>query len=324
MVPPAFLALMTTPSIAPSLAEDTWPVSAAGACAHAAWENTKGSAVAVAAVMIDQPMRIVASDGSVSPELGVCLDRRRCDRSRLFQGAREPGSAGAPHSKRDRPWPIPRRSRPQSSGSTLTIEPWWLLPTQNVTGVRRVVDEHAADVGLARQQVFGERAGLGIEPGDAVVEHRAGPDVAVLVDRHVVGRRPGGRHLPFLEGLLLGVEHRDLVAAIEAEPDAVLVVHHAAARRRRLGRQFEQRRLAGLGVDPADVLLGEVGEVDVVMLVRNDVVDVVRLFRAGRALERHDRLDLAGLEVEAVQGGEAVVLRPDLAVGARRTPAAPC
>src|SRR5260370_905728 len=81
----------------------------------------------------------------------------------------------------------------------------------------------------AGRQILGEGVGLGIEPRDAVVEHRAGPHVAVLVDRHVIGRCPGGRHLPFLEALLLGVEHRDLVAAIEAEPDAVLVVHHAAA-----------------------------------------------------------------------------------------------
>src|SRR5580704_195875 len=104
MVPPAFLALTTTPSIAPSLAEDTWPVSAAGACAHAAWENNRGSAVAAAAVMIDQPVRIVASDGIVFAGIGRrrCLHRRRCNRY-PFTIAREPSFAGAPHhSRRDR------------------------------------------------------------------------------------------------------------------------------------------------------------------------------------------------------------------------------
>src|ERR1700720_3120989 len=57
MVPPAFLALTTTPSMAPSLAEDTCPASA---CAWANWGSAKVAAAA-AAVMIDQRMRIVAS-----------------------------------------------------------------------------------------------------------------------------------------------------------------------------------------------------------------------------------------------------------------------
>src|SRR5580704_11416984 len=56
MVPPAFLALTTTPS----LAEDTCPPSATGACACANWGRAK-VATAAAAVMIDQRMRIVAS-----------------------------------------------------------------------------------------------------------------------------------------------------------------------------------------------------------------------------------------------------------------------
>src|ERR1700733_9187919 len=62
-----------------------------------------------------------------------------------------------------------------------------------------VVDEHAPYVGRARQQIFDELAGLGTEPQDAVPHHRAGPGLAVLVERHVVGRRPGGRGEPFLE-----------------------------------------------------------------------------------------------------------------------------
>src|SRR5271154_3330197 len=50
-----------------------------------------------------------------------------------------------------------------------------------------VVDEHAPNVGRGRQQIFDELAGLGIEPQDAVAHHRAGPGLAVLVERDVVG-----------------------------------------------------------------------------------------------------------------------------------------
>src|ERR1700742_439153 len=76
IVPPAFLALTTTPSIVPSFAEETWPVSAAGACADAPWDIIKGSAVAAAAVKIDQPVRIVASVDRVRWNLFVGIGRR--------------------------------------------------------------------------------------------------------------------------------------------------------------------------------------------------------------------------------------------------------
>src|SRR5579871_5997488 len=62
-----------------------------------------------------------------------------------------------------------------------------------------IVDEDAADVGLARQQILDKLAGLRIEPRHPVVEHRSGPYLAVLIDPHVVGRRPRGWHLPFPE-----------------------------------------------------------------------------------------------------------------------------
>ena len=107
-----------------------------------------------------------------------------------------------------------------------------------------------------------------------------------------------------------------LVAAIFAEPEPVLRIHLAAARRRARRRHGEQLDLAGLGVDAADMLLAEVGEVDVVLGVRDHVVDVVRL-ALGRVLERLPGLDLAGGEVEPMDAGKAVVLRPDLAVDVR-------
>src|SRR5262245_28376481 len=46
---------------------------------------------------------------------------------------------------------------------------------------RRIVDEHGAHVGFARQQVLDRLAGLGIEPDGAVGMHAAGPYLAVLV-----------------------------------------------------------------------------------------------------------------------------------------------
>ena len=60
----------------------------------------------------------------------------------------------------------------------------------------------------------------------------------------------------------------------------------------------------------------EVGEPDVVLRVRDHVVDVVRL-ALGRALERLPSLDLSRGDIEPVHAGEAVVLRPHLAVHVR-------
>src|SRR5580692_6837056 len=41
-----------------------------------------------------------------------------------------------------------------------------------------IVDEDAADIGRARQLIFGDGVGLRIKAGDAVGQHRAGPDLA--------------------------------------------------------------------------------------------------------------------------------------------------
>src|ERR1700685_4761091 len=61
-----------------------------------------------------------------------------------------------------------------------------------------VIDVDAADIGRARQLIFGDAVGLRIETRDPVGQHRAGPDLAVLGFDHVVWRVPRRRQLPFL------------------------------------------------------------------------------------------------------------------------------
>src|SRR6266581_7451105 len=70
---------------------------------------------------------------------------------------------------------------------------------------RVVVDEYAAHVGLVRQRVLGDLAGLQVEPQDAVGIHAGGPQMPVLGRCRVIGREELARHLPFLELLGLGV-----------------------------------------------------------------------------------------------------------------------
>src|ERR1700730_13748757 len=81
-----------------------------------------------------------------------------------------------------------------------------------------IVDEHAPDIGAARQQIVDAFAGHGVEPRDLVAQHRAGPGVSVPVGDDVVGRRPSRRDRPLLKLAGFGVEHTDAVAAIFAEP----------------------------------------------------------------------------------------------------------
>src|SRR5262245_913404 len=88
----------------------------------------------------------------------------------------------------------------------------------------RVVHEHAAHVGVARQLILDRLAGLGIKPYHAVGGHAAGPQLAVLVPDHVIGMRVPGRQRKLLHPFLFGVEHRDLVATILREPEAILLV----------------------------------------------------------------------------------------------------
>src|SRR5215467_11650120 len=185
-------------------------------------------------------------------------------------------------------------------------------------GRRGVVDVHAADVGVARQQVVDRLPRLRVQPRDEVGDHRPGPRLVVPVDHDVVRRGPARRDVPVPELAGARVEHAYPVAAVLREPQAVLGVDHAAARRDhlRVRGDLVELHLARLRVDAPDVAPAEVGEPSVILRVGDHVVDVVRL-ALGRALEGLPGLDLAGGDVEAVHAGEAVVLRPYLAVDVR-------
>ncbi len=177
----------------------------------------------------------------------------------------------------------------------------------------RVVDEHAADVGLARQQVLHRLASLGIEPHHPVRGHAAGPQLAVLVPSHVVGRGPRRRQRPLREFLGLGVEHCQPVSAVFGEPEPVLRIHLHAARPRARGRGLEPAHLQGLGIDAADIVGHELREVEVVLGIRRDAVDRARA-GAGIFLERLEALVFTGLEVDAVDVLVPGIIGPDLAV----------
>src|SRR4030095_15111651 len=74
---------------------------------------------------------------------------------------------------------------------------------------------------------------------------------------------------------------------------------------------FVKLDFLGLGVDAADRFAADIREPGVVLRVGDHVVDIVP---DGGSLERLPRFPLAGLEVHAMHAGEAVVLRPHLAV----------
>src|SRR5215831_17934370 len=232
MVEPAFLALTTTPSMAHSLADWTCPARAAGACALAVPAKQNAAA---AAERTDKRVRIGAS---MSGRLASCNNFSVESRPAIMRRARQ--SFPLPR-KRGRvgegakftalsclQGPLPSPSPASGGGKKSFLVQRFHLHDRALVVVadperhRRggIVHVDAADVGLARQEILHELAGLGIEPRNAVIEHRSSPHLAGLVDRHVIRRRKGGRHFPFLELLGLGVEHIDLVAAIEAEPDA--------------------------------------------------------------------------------------------------------
>src|SRR6266508_7007665 len=164
-VEPCFFALTTTPSIAPSSTEVTTPVNAAGGplCARTLVEPDCQSRTVRAAVANEKLLvRIVISLGD-------------CGLERV-----EFASAGASIARGTRPSSV-QRLELDDRGAVVGAD-----PERYRRG--RIVDEHAADVGRARQQVFDHLAGLGVEPRDLVGNHRAGPGLVVLVDRDIVGR----------------------------------------------------------------------------------------------------------------------------------------
>ena len=141
-VEPAFLALTTTPSIRPSLADDTVPASARGgwlwACDALLQQNERERAR-------DQ-RKALCEHGLSSFELR--RDGFGC----------------------------------QSSGSSLTIEAPWLEPTQNVTGVVELSTNTRRMLVERGSRYWTHLAGLGVQPRDLVGEHRAGPGLVVLVE----------------------------------------------------------------------------------------------------------------------------------------------
>src|SRR5882672_8735238 len=50
-----------------------------------------------------------------------------------------------------------------------------------------VVDENAANIGLARQQILDRLSGLRVKPQHAVVRHRAAPQFAMPIEIDVAG-----------------------------------------------------------------------------------------------------------------------------------------
>ena len=98
---------------------------------------------------------------------------------------------------------------------------------------RRVVDEHAADVGVLRQQILAHTApvfGSSRETRSLIIEPvQASP---FLSSDDVIGLRPRRRQHPLLDLLGLGIEHADGVAGVFGEPQPVLLIDRAAARPR--------------------------------------------------------------------------------------------
>ena len=83
-----------------------------------------------------------------------------------------------------------------SSGSSLTIDAPWLLPTQKVTGVVELSTNTRRTLVCRGSRYSMNWPVVGIQAQDAVVVLAAGPDVAVLVDGDVVGPRARRRRAP--------------------------------------------------------------------------------------------------------------------------------
>src|SRR5260221_4759385 len=94
----------------------------------------------------------------------------------------------------------------------------------------RIVEIDAADVGRARQHVFGVLAARDVEARHTVGQHGARPRLAVLAGDRVIGRAPRRRHLPLRDALGPGIEHADGVALVFGEPQPALVIDAAAPR----------------------------------------------------------------------------------------------
>src|SRR5262249_40407426 len=88
--------------------------------------------------------------------------------------------------------PMPRSDLTRPAERTCSIQRLELDDRGAVVGadperhrIGRIVDEYAADIGRARQQIFDELAGPGVQAHDLVGAHRAGPRFLVLVEHDV-------------------------------------------------------------------------------------------------------------------------------------------
>src|SRR5215468_12032598 len=72
-----------------------------------------------------------------------------------------------------------QRLNPHDRGAVVVADPEYRPRTS-------LLDEDAADVGGARQEILGNLAALGVKPRHVVVRHRAGPHLGAALARHDV------------------------------------------------------------------------------------------------------------------------------------------
>src|SRR4029077_20269555 len=86
---------------------------------------------------------------------------------------------------------------------------------------RRIVDEYSANVRRSGKRIFSNLAALGIEPRDAIGQHRSGPRFTVFINDDIVGSAPRRWQHPFLDVLGLRIEHAYCVPGVFGEPEAI-------------------------------------------------------------------------------------------------------
>src|SRR5439155_21593248 len=95
---------------------------------------------------------------------------------------------------------------------------------------RRIVHKHSPNVRGPGKKVFSGLTRSRIEAQHAVVSHRSGPHVTVLVHDDIIGGAPWSGRKPLLESFGTRVKHADPVTAVFSKPEAVVGVYRSAAR----------------------------------------------------------------------------------------------
>src|SRR3954469_3552678 len=209
MVEPSFLALTSTPSIAPSSDEETWPWSVPDVCALAGNKPVRARTVVASNRAL---IRIVASL--------VCRLLAWIARMVAFFGRPRQVLKRQKENGRDKARPFVPHGKCRNSILRLDLDDRGAVVVADPEHVTRAafVDKDAADIGRARQQILSHLAALGVEPRHQVGEHRPGPGLAVLGRDHVIGPVVFVGQDPLLDLRFLGVEHRDSVAGEFGEP----------------------------------------------------------------------------------------------------------